>query len=50
MLVDLHAEVKGYNLKNLQEFKLRYDGKKKILGTEKVHVTFEFQQTAVVTS
>ena len=33
MKIDLHAEIKAFNLKKLQRFKLKYDGKFDILGT-----------------
>ena len=50
MRIDLHAEIKTFSLKLLQNFKNQYDGQEKVLGCEKLHVKFEFEQTAAVTT
>lgn len=46
----MHAEIKTFNLRALERFKLKYDKQRKILGTEKLHTKFQFEQTAAVTT
>lgn len=36
----MHAQIKTFNLKLLQNFKNQYDGKKNIIGSGKVHFAF----------
>ena len=42
----MHAEIRSYDLRKLNEFKNRYDGKVGVIGTEKIHANFEFEQIA----
>ena len=50
MRVDMNAQITAFNLKLLQNFKNKYDKKSGVLGTGKLHVKFEFEQVAAVTT
>lgn len=46
----MHAQITAFNLKLLQNFKIQFDKKEGVLGTGKLHVKFEFEQVAAVTT
>ena len=50
MRIDMHAQITAFNLKLLQNFKNLFDKKERVLGTGKLHVKFEFEQVAAVTT
>ena len=43
--VDMKAEIKTFDVNLMEKMKNRFDGKTKVLGCEKLHVTSLFTQS-----